>query len=268
MTFQPLLPFGGLAGWQYLKRTAPEQIEAYANSGANLRDSEYFAAEIRNIQTAEQLVDDRRLLRVSLAAFGLEEDIDSKFFVRKILEEGSLNNDSLANRLADKRYLEFAKAFGFGDFPVPNTQLSDFPDRILSAFRERSFEAAVGEQNGDLRLALSLEREFTDIAGDSTNNNTKWFAILGNPPLRSVFESAFNLPSSFAGLPIDKQVEIFRDRASSRFGSDVVTELAEPETIERITQSFLLAKQVAQANPIVAGSTALALLNSPATLRL
>ena len=205
--FQPVVPFGGFSGWSFLNRTLDNQKEAFANSSEISREVDYFKENISKIQTAEDLVADRRLLKVALEAFGLGEDINNKFFIRKVLEDGTSADDALANRLSDKRYLEFSQAFGFGDLPGPNTVLSDFGTKITSAFKERQFETAIGDQNEDFRLALGIERDLTDIAGKDLQEDTLWFTIMGNPPLRKVFETAFNLPQSFGTLDLDKQLE-------------------------------------------------------------
>ena len=134
------------------------------------RDEDYFRAKIGKITTAEQLVNDRRLLKVALGAFGLDSDIGNKFFIRKVLEDGTLTPGALANRLADKQYQKLSASFGFGDFAVPSTKLSDFPDKILMAYRARQFEAAVGEQNPDLRLAMNVQRELPGIADKSNSS--------------------------------------------------------------------------------------------------
>lgn len=110
------------------------------------------------MKTAEQLVNDKRLLRISLAAFGLEADVNSKAFIQKILEGGTLKEGSLANKLADKQYQKLSAAFGFGDFKVPRTAISTFPTK-LTQFRTRSFETAVGNQNNAL-LAMNASARF------------------------------------------------------------------------------------------------------------
>lgn len=103
--------------------------------------------------------------------------------------DGTLTTGALANRLADKQYQKLSAAFGFGDFPIPITQISTFPDKILSAYETRQFESAVGDQNGDLRLALNTQRDLPTIAGKAgSSEDAKWFTIMGNPPLRKVFE--------------------------------------------------------------------------------
>ncbi len=163
MTFAPVIVSGGVAGWSFLTWTFESQRAAFAQDPAIRREVDYFRAEIGKVRTAEALVADRRLLRVALTAFGLEADINSRAFVQKVLEGGVLKPEALANRLADKRYSDFARAFGFGDMPVPNTALSDFADRILARSEARRFETAVGERDGTMRLALNARRELPDL---------------------------------------------------------------------------------------------------------
>ena len=43
-----------------------------------------------------------------------------------------------------------------------------------------------------------------------TVDNARWFGMMGNPPLRSVFETAMGLPSSIAQIDLDQQLEQFQ----------------------------------------------------------
>jgi hypothetical protein len=261
--FQPVVPFGGFSGWSFLTRTLDNQKEAFANSAEIAREVDYFKENINKIQTAKDLVADRRLLKVALESFGLGEDINNKFFIRKVLEDGTSADDALANRLSDKRYLEFSQAFGFGDFPVPNTVLSDFGSKITSAFKERQFEAAIGDQNEDFRLALGIERDLTDIAGKDLQEDTLWFTVMGSPPLRKVFEIAFNLPQSFGTLDLDKQLETFKGKAQSAFGDSGIKQFTSTEKLEDLTRLFLLRADVQALNISLGSSqTALTLLQN------
>ena len=170
MSFAPALPLSGYAGWTLLKRTMPAQTAAFNASPEIKTDEAYFRARIGSVKTAEQLVADRRLLKVALGAFGLEADINNRFFIRKVLEDGTLKQDALANKLADKSYQKLSSTFGFGNFSTPSTQISDFADKIITAYRARSFEAAVGAQDSDMRLALNAERELKDLAGKTSSD--------------------------------------------------------------------------------------------------
>lgn len=260
--FQPILPSTGLTGWYFLQRTADAQKETLAESGVVSRQSDYFRENIGSVSTAADLVADRTLLNVALGAFGLEADIDNKFFVQKILEEGTQNSSSLANQLSDKRYLAFANAMGFATGTTTIGTRTQDVSAIVEGFQELSFETAVGDQDPNLRLALSVERELGTIATRSSTNDTKWFTIMGTPPLRKIFEGAFGLSSGFANLPIDKQLETFKDRAESRFGTSDVSDFLDPKIREDLTRLFLLREQISSTGILTGNSIALTLLQS------
>ena len=193
MSFQPVLPLRGFQGWQFLKANLETQQARFAEAPAQGRDREYFREKIGSITSAEDLVKDYRLLRVALGAFGLSDDLPNRAFMEKVLADGVDSDDALSNRLADKRYRAFSEAFGFGGTLPPRTQAPGFADRILSRFDVQAFEVAVGEQDADLRLALTATREVPEIAAADTTDSIAWLSVLGNPPLRKVFETAFAL---------------------------------------------------------------------------
>lgn len=265
MSFQPALPLSGLAGWRFLERTLDTQQAAFAEAPALARDADHFRARIGEIDTAEALVADRRLLTVALGAFGLQQDIDSRFFVRKILEDGTARPDALANRLADKRYADFARAFAFDAPQGPATQRPGFGQEVAARFERQSFEAAVGEQDESLRLALNADRELAALAAAPGTERTKWFRIMGTPPLRRVVETALGLPESFGAQDIDKQIETFQARSDRMIGTRDVSALADAETRDALIQRFLFQDQIARAPAAAApGSVALTLLQNAA----
>ena len=261
MSFSPVVPADGYAGWTFLKRTQDRQQAALQADPVFRRDEAYFRARIGSVTSAEQLVSDRRLLKVALGAFGLDADINNTFFLRKVLEDGTLSADALSSKLADKRYKEFSAAFGFGDFSVPRTKLSDFADRILTKYSQRQFEIAVGTRNDSMRLALNAEREIGALAARTTGEDAKWFLIMGNAPLRAVIQTAFNLPKSFASVDIDQQLGVFKEKARQFFGADTVTQFSDPAKLDALMRRYLtLADQGGP--PASGGTAALQLLQS------
>lgn len=266
MSFSPVLPMSGYAGWTFLKRTAALQAKTFANQTVVKREETYFREKIATISTAEELVADPRLLRVALTAYGLEADMPNKFFIRKILTDGTLTTNALANKLADKSYAAFSKAFGFGDFATPRTKLSDFADTILSRYREKQFQAAVGEQNADFRLAMNAETQLADLAASSASDKSKWYTVLGSSPMRQVFETAFGLPAAFGGIDIDKQVEVLQTRARGTFGTDTISQFADEEAMQKLVRLFIIRSEIASASAIVSrAQTALTLLQQART---
>lgn len=263
MSFQPVVPFSGTLGWLFLQRTREQQEQAFAASPVVARPVEHFLDKIGDVRRAEDLVSDRRLLSVALGAFGLDADLNNRFFIRKVLEEGSRDPAAFANKLADKRYLAFAAAFGFGDVPGGNTRRPGFAEDVVARFRDRQFEASVGAANPDLRLVLGFERDMTDLAARRLSNDGLWFSVMGTPPLRAVFERALGLPATVGSLDIDRQLDLFKSRARSRLGSESIRDLAAPELREKVTRAFLVSADLAvTASPSARGAAALAILTS------
>ena len=262
MPFTPVVPMGGLAGLRFVERTYERQLETFARSPDIRREVDYFLAHAGEIRSAEELVGDRRLLRVALGAFGLADEVDKRAFVRKVLEEGTLDPRSLANRLADPAWARLAGALGFGDaggMLVFEGVRRDIADR----FRLRQFERAVGDVDLDVRLALNFKREIGEILASSGTGKSAWLRILGSQPLRRVVEGAFGLPSGFAGLEIDRQVAILRERTEGLFGGGSAAVFSEPENLDLLLRRFLATAGAAAGPPAgTRGAAALALLRT------
>ncbi|GAA3858999.1 DUF1217 domain-containing protein [Celeribacter arenosi] len=263
MTYQPVVPLSGYAGWAFLARTETQQRAAFAESKTVQRDTNYFEENIGKVETAADLMADRRLLSVALGAFGLGDDINNKYFIQKVLEDGTLDSDALSNRLTDKRYHAFSEAFGFGNFDVPNTSLSTFAPEITQRYLDQEFEVAIGEQDESLRLALSLDRELGEIAAKDTSDDGRWYTVMGNTPIRTVFETALGLPSSFGALDLDQQLDTFRDKSEQYFETSEVADFADSEKRGELIRLFLLRSDISSANSGMSpAATALSLLSN------
>lgn len=246
--FQPVIPIGGLGGWRFLQETYDSQMEAFKQSAQLQRDTDYFRENIGDVETAEQLVADRRLLTVTLGAFGLQDDINSKFFIQKMLEEGVDNEDALANRFTDTRYREMSQAFGFGPGEFLKVGEAAFAEAIIERFQTIEFEVAAGDQNEAMRFALYAERELGQLAGEDISNDAKWFSIMGEAPLRTLFETAFNLPTAFGQIDLDQQLGVFKERAQKEFGSDDVSIFSDPEVVQELITKYIVRDQIADFN--------------------
>lgn len=262
MSFQPILPLDGYVGWRFLQRTLPSQTAAHANTPAAQRDEGYVRDTLDRVNTAKDLVADRRLLRVALTAFGLAEDLPNRAFIEKVLGSSTSEPGSFVNRLTDKRYQQLAKAFGFGDGPIPRSKAAGFAATLIQKFHDRAFEEAVGAQDQSLRMALALDRDLGDLARQSSTETTKWYTVLGTPSLRTVFETAYLLPSSFGALDIDRQVQILQERTERLTGSAKLSQFSLPEAQDALTRRFLLAGQLQQVQTQSGSSSALTLLQT------
>ncbi|WP_299618744.1 DUF1217 domain-containing protein [uncultured Tateyamaria sp.] len=261
--FQPVLPSSGLSGWQFLQRTYDRQLETFNQSVALKRDTEYFAENISSVTSAEDLVADRRLLTVALGAFGLQDDINNSFFIQKMLSDGTTADDALANRFTDSRYQDFSAAFGLGPGEIPGALSPDFAGDIIARFQANSFEVATGAQDDTMRIALYAERTMGEVVGTEGSDASKWFTIMGQPPLRSLFETALGLPTAFGQVDIDQQLTVFQDRSAEIFGVTDPSQFADPEVLDNVISTYFARSQLSSfGNGASGAAIALTLLSS------
>lgn len=431
--FTPVIPSTGLTGWRFLQRTYDSQLENFSNSAQLARNTDYFLENIGKVKTAEDLTSDRRMLEVALGAFGIQDDIENRFFIQKILDEGTTAEDSLANRFSDNRYKEFSEAFGLGPGEDRQIGKDGFAESIVARFREASFEVSAGQQDDSMRVALYAQRVLGDLASppqksaervaaeavsaavsdfassiaddveyyqdniglietpddllddlrllkmtlgafglqddyeaiasfeptvetpvsperekikqvleegsisvvafaneldnpayaelsrtfgfgiaedfqarkigfprqitdqyieqnfewpsdvtydqpvtvvngqfelepfrsDDMSNDAKWFTIMGEPPLRSLFETALNLPSEFGQIDINQQLTVFKERAQSIFGSNEINQFSDPEALDKLITQYVVRSQLSSFNSgATSASLALILLQS------
>lgn len=244
MFFQPVVGAGGYSGWLVLQRTEPRQREIFEQSPSLQRNVDYFRENIQNAVTAKDLISDRRLLTVALGAFGLDDELNKQAFVQKILEEGTETDDTFANRLNEPKFIALADAFGYGNASAGANIIADgFSDDIISRYKARAFDLAVGEVDNDARLALNYRREIDGIVSEDSSQETIWFRIMGQQPIREVLETALNLPSEISQLDIDRQRELFEDKAAQVLGSSDPAILSDPDVMDDLLRRFFLIRQ-------------------------
>ncbi|MCT4608175.1 MAG: DUF1217 domain-containing protein [Pelagimonas sp.] len=154
MSFQPTIVGSGLIGWQFLQATKNQQVDAFNKSTLLNRDVEYFRDNIGSVKSAEELVNNRRLLSVALSAFGLEDQIDSKFLLKRVIEEGT-GDDGLARKLSDGRYMALAGAFSFEPVLDAKTSDSNFVSSILEKY--------------ETNVLAKMERGLSDTGDSNTS---------------------------------------------------------------------------------------------------
>ncbi|PRY93218.1 uncharacterized protein DUF1217 [Hasllibacter halocynthiae] len=261
MSFAPVLPAGGLAGWRFLQGAGGTMRAAHAASPAVARPADAFERVAPAAWTSAAITGDRQVRIVALTAFGLAQDADNRAFVDRILAEGAGAPGALANRMGDGRYRALAEGFGF-DGAVPRTRDPEQVAAIRARYEAQAFEAAIGGTHPDIRLALSMERELTDLAGRSLSNEGKWFTVLGTPPLRAVFEGALGLPASVGTLDVDRQREIFGQAARRALGTDDLSRFAEAGARDALAERFLVrGAALSGPSPTAPGAVALSILS-------
>jgi hypothetical protein len=206
----------------------------------NEREIAYYRENISKVRSADDLLSDERLYRFALTAFDLESQIDSRALVKKVLEEGVADSDSLANKLVDKKFRDFARAFAFAENGDRNVRNPNFAEEVIGKFRRVKLEGDAGEDNIGVRLAAYFDRKASGL--------TSWFSVLGDKALREVVFTALDLPDAMQRTNPDKLAEIFEDRLN-------LDDIKDPEKREKFLQRFTLMYDIRNGAPGTVSNT-------------
>ena len=99
--------------YNLINRDLSRSLERVQSQPMVQRETEYYQENIGRVTSIEEFVNDDRLFRYAMKAHGLDDMAYAKAFMVKVLEEGISDPDSFANKLTDKRYVEFARTYNF-----------------------------------------------------------------------------------------------------------------------------------------------------------
>ncbi|MBZ9999800.1 MULTISPECIES: DUF1217 domain-containing protein [unclassified Mesorhizobium] len=99
--------------YQLITRDIDKSIDRIEKQPTVDRDTKYYLDNITKVKSIDDFVNNDRLFKYAMKAYGLEDMAYAKAFMVKALKEGVSDPDSFANKLTDKRYAEFVSAFNF-----------------------------------------------------------------------------------------------------------------------------------------------------------
>jgi hypothetical protein len=224
-------------------------IARTADSPVVERESAYYLENIGKVRSVDDFMANDRLYRFATKAFGLDDMSYAKAFMRKVLEEGVDDRSSLANKLADGRYREFAATFNFARYGTATTSFGRTQQGTVDRYVRQTLEEDAGRQNEGVRLALYFQRKAADI--DSPMD------ILADPALLKVVQTATGLSPLTAAADIDRQAAMIYARLD-------MDDLKDPEKLGRFIARFtslweLQNSPAATAVPTIIGGQPLAL---------
>lgn len=143
--------------------------------------AQYYQANIGKVKTVDDLMKDQRLYTYAMKAAGLEDMTYAKAFMKKVLMSDLSDVDSFANKLTDKRYVEFAKAFNFGTngrvTAVSDIQSDQQELDIIGLYNQRTLDKESAANDAIARYSSAMDgitsvtqfllpanREFFDMA--------------------------------------------------------------------------------------------------------
>jgi hypothetical protein len=218
------------------------------NSDAVKAETTYYLANIVKVKSIDDLMKNDRLLSYAKTAFAMDPEVDTNEFLRKVLEGGVQDENSLANKQDEPRYAAFATTFNFEAYGDKATTYVTAQQSVVDKYMRQTLEQDAGNQNEGVRLALYFQRKAPDI--------TNFYEILGDKALAQVVRTALGLPDAFAQADIDKQVKYFESKLK-------IEDLSDPTKLGKFIQRFTALWEID--NPSSPTATSLSVLFSQPT---
>jgi hypothetical protein len=193
---------------------------------------DYYRQNIGKVASVDDLLNDRRLLQVALSAFQLEDEINSKGLIKKLLTEDPTDKKSVAYRLVDPRFRQFAAAFASlkADSGTQIRSAATTAD-VLDRFQTNEFEKFIGESDPAVREALYFKRTVSDTI-DVKNVADLMDTFKKSPVITQAVsyyrENVKNITSVNALLQDDRVLSV----ALSAYGLDAL--MSDKATVERL----------------------------------
>lgn len=188
---------GTVASYQQIARNLDRSIGTISQRPDIKREADYFLANIRSVTSVEDFLKDDRLYRFAMTAFGLQDMVYAKAFMRKVLSEGIDGEKSFALQLADTRFRDFAETFNFARYGSTATAFDRAQQGTVDRFIRIQLEQDAGQKDEGVRLALYFQRKVASAASI--------YGLMGDPALYKVVQTALGLPAAYSAVDIDKQ---------------------------------------------------------------
>ena len=260
---------------EYIRRvglTGLDKETAKATEKLHKALTKIFEVKDRESTIAFSLLRKKELSEVVSNAFDLGKDFEKLSFLkkeerlvenaRKIFGVGSLTDLKDPAKL-DQIIRRHVFSLRTAEKPDPSAEAGDPVDNVAGAYLDREFESRIGQDDQSLQLALNAWREIKRLGESNASDKTKWFQLLGNPPLREVFQTTFGFGPHMARLNVDRQVNEFSNAANRVLGTDSFAEIAKEDKTELLVRTYLARAQLTESSGSGPYSAALALFSAP-----
>jgi len=212
-----------IATYKMISGNLTRSLESTSKQPQIAREAEYYLSKIGKVKTIDDFLADRRAFSFAMRAYGLDDMIDAKAFMRKVLTEGVDDPQAFANKLADGRYREFASAFNFKRYGEATTVFERTRQGTVDRFVRLSLESQVGATSEGARLALYFQRKAPEI--------TSVYKILADRNLITVVQTALGLDPSTSLMPLERQAELIESKLD-------IKSLSDPKELQKFMTRF------------------------------
>ncbi|NLS02587.1 DUF1217 domain-containing protein [Rhizobium sp. P32RR-XVIII] len=176
-----------------LTKNMPSTLDRVAKQPSTQREIDYYNANIGNVKTVDDFMNDYRLYSYATKAYGLADMAYGKGFLKQVLESDLSDPNSFANRLSDPRYKEFAAAFNFGAQPEV-AQAPAQEDETLGLYTQ---------SYADEETSARTESTYYSAAVDKVKNVSD---LVNNDRLRDYMLQAYDIDPTYVSKTFLKSV--------------------------------------------------------------
>ncbi|MBN9029186.1 MAG: hypothetical protein BGO05_03090 [Rhizobiales bacterium 63-7] len=146
-------------------RNLKQSLTRVADQAQVARDAAYYKDNIGKVKSLDEFMKNDRLYQYAMTAYGLEDMIYAKAFMKKVLQSDLTDSSSFANSLTDSRYRDFAAAFSFssGDKAIAQTtvQTDEMVDLYNTTIQNQS--DALAEETRYYNIAIDSVKSVDDV---------------------------------------------------------------------------------------------------------
>jgi hypothetical protein len=211
------------AAYRLTTRDLPASLERTRAEPSVSLETKYYLDHIGEVKSIDDLLKNTRLFTYAMKAFGLEDMAHAKAFMRKVVVEGASDPDSFANRLADDRFVAFARTFSFPVDDENTTAKTDATQGVTDRYVRQTLETEAGAENDGVRLALYFLRQAPTV--------NSAYGLLGDTALWKVVKTVFGFPDEMANADIEHQAAAVLQRLD-------IADLKDPEKLDKLIARF------------------------------
>ncbi|MCO5731090.1 DUF1217 domain-containing protein [Rhizobium sp. SSA_523] len=211
----------------------------------------YYTDKMQKIQTADEFINDPKLVNIVLTSYGIDPKTVKKDFLKQVFASDLKDPNSFVNKQTNTVWAEILGTFNFDKSGHLSKEMSGGTQsrgKIIETenkFTRQTLEEEQGAENAGVRLALYFKR----MAGRITSA----YDILGDTALQEFFRVNFQLPDSFSNLNVDKQAALVKKYMN-------LEDLKDPEKVDKMVKRFTAMYDLK--NSSSSSATALSLLTN------
>lgn len=197
--------------YRMISANLQKSLSRTAAESTSKKEIQYFRDHIGTVKTVDEFLGNNRLYTFAMKAYGLDDMIYAKGFMKKVLlGEADANGHVLVTRLQDGRYRNFAAAFNFralGDDPN-RVQRSDDPEiqAILDSMApKKSLSERLGDYDSETERSVTYVRTMAEINLDLKD-------IASDYKLSQIVRTTVGLPPASAADDVQTQMDQIRSK--------------------------------------------------------